>query len=182
MSKKNSLYSTGTSEVDMRSEFLNTIYGKGPEIPKGQPGLARIFRRDNTNGLIPCPCIDSVTGEPDRETRCPVCLGEGNLWDESHIDFYHIRADGASSLALKDTQRAPGIMNTLVEVFYIPWTFSLTKEDKLVTLMLDKEGQATTPPIRSQLFRISDIRPMRLDNGRLEFWKAYTYEDNSKFL
>lgn len=185
MSKKNDFYSsakTGVTEIDLRSEFLNTMYGKGPEVPKRQEGLVRTFRRTSDNKLIPCPCVDQVTGEPDRETRCPVCLGEGNLWDETKIDFYHIRAESQSSLSFQDKQRAPGIMNTVAEVFYIPWQFELTKEDKLVTLTLDKEGRVTTPITRLQLFRISDIRPMRLDNGRLEFWKAYTYEDGTKFL
>jgi hypothetical protein len=185
VSRKNNFYSsvqTNMTEVDLRSEFVNTMYGQGPEVPKSQPGLLRVFRRDVENKLIVCSCTDSVTGEPDRETRCPICLGEGYLWDEIHIDFYHIRVQSQSSLAQQDHQQAPGIMNTVAEVFYIPWQFSLTKEDKLVTLTLDKEGQVTTPLTRFQLFRISSLRPMRLDNGRLEFWKAYTYEDANKFL
>lgn len=184
MSGKNSFYSatSGSTEVDIRKEFFHTMYGHGPEIPKSQSGLLRVFRRNSLLNLIPCPCVDAVTGEPDRETRCPICLGEGNLWDETSIDFYHIKASGQSSLALQDRLRAPGIMNTEVEVFYIPWQFNLTKDDKIVVLRLDKEGSSTTPPTRFQLFRISEVRPMRLDNGRLEFWKIYTYEDSSKFL
>lgn len=184
MSKKNDfyLYTSGSTEIDIRKEFLHTMYGHGPEIPKSQQGLLRTFRRSSSLDLIPCSCIDAVTGEPDRETRCPICLGEGNLWDETTIDFYHMSASVQSSLALQDNLKAPGIMNTKTEVFYIPWQVNLTKDDKIVVLRLDKEGFSTIPPTRSQLFRISEIIPMRLDNGRLEFWKLYTYEDSSKFL
>lgn len=184
VSKKNNFYSaaSGRTEIDMRKEFLNTMYGKGPEIAKHQPGLVRIFRRDESDNKVPCPCIDPVTGEPDRETRCPVCLGEGYLWDEDNIDFYHIKSGTEVSNLLQDRPRSVGIMNTELEVFYIPYNFNLTKEDKIVTLVLDKQGLPTIPLTRSQLFRISELRPMRLDNGRLEFWKAYSYEDSSKFL
>ncbi len=173
---------TGRSEIDLRSEFLNTMYGAGPEIAKHQDGLLREFRRDAEGKLIPCLCVDKVTGEPDRETRCPICLGEGFYWDESAIQFYHTRVATETSNTQQDMIQAPGIMNTELEVFYIPYQFNLTKEDKIVTLILDKEGIPSIPNKRLQLFRIAELRPMRLDNGRLEFWKIFSYEDSNKFL
>jgi hypothetical protein len=172
---------TGSSEIDLRTEFFNTMYGKGPEIAKHQKGLQRVFRHTSDGSSILCECVDSVTKEPDKETRCPICLGEGKLWDESSLDFYHIRT-GETGNTNQDKQKAPGIVNTELEVFYIPFQFDLTKGDKIVTLLLDKEGKTVVPLTRFQLFRISELRPMRLDNGRLEFWKAFTYEDNTKFL
>jgi hypothetical protein len=184
MSNKNDFYSSasGRTEIDLRSEFKNTMYGKGPEIAKHQKGLLRVFRLDNQNNKVPCPCIDPVTGEADRETRCPICLGEGALWDEQNIEFYHTKVGTESSNVLQDKLHAPGLINTEMEVFYLPHQFNLTKDDKIVILSLDKEGFPVIPLTRNQLFRIAELRPMRLDSGRLEFWKAYTYEDNSKFL
>jgi hypothetical protein len=179
---KNDFYSSSSiGEPSLRDEFNNTIYGSFQEVAKGQTGLLRRFRK--TDGeFVACPCVDSVTGEPDRESRCPVCLGEAKLWDEESLDFYHIRANTESANTQQDKIHAPGIENTETEVFYIPSSFSLTKHDKIVVLTLDKEGLPVTPLERFQLFRISELRPMRLDNGRLEFWKAFCYEDNSKFL
>lgn len=169
------------TEIDLRSEFNNTLYGRSPEIQKGQQGLLRVFRIEN-NLLVKCPCIDKVTGEPDRESRCPICFGEGRLFDESTIEFYKVRVGTETAQTQQDRLHSPGLINTETEVFYISSTYSLTKTDKIVVLALDKEGIPLTPIKRSYLFRIAELRPMRLDNGRLEFWKAYCYQDNNKFI
>ncbi len=180
MSNKNDFYSSNSAgEISMRAEFNNTIYGTFQETAKGQVGLLRDFRLDDNDKTIPCPCVDPVTAEPDRESRCPVCLGEGKLWDEIHLDFYHTKPGIDAD---QDKLQAPGIVNTEIEVFYIPWGFSLTKDDKIVVLVLDKEGLPAIPTKRFQLFRIAELKQMRLDNGRLEFWKASCYEDSNKFL
>ena len=67
-SKKNSFYtgSIKAREIDLRAEFLKTMYGSEDEIAKSQKGLQRVFRNEK------CPCVNKVTGEPDRESRCPV--------------------------------------------------------------------------------------------------------------
>jgi hypothetical protein len=171
-----------STEINLRKEFLNTMFGAGPEIAKSQRGMIRVFRKTANGAMIPCPCVSSVTGEPDREIKCPVCLGEGNLWDETLVNFYHVRLGTETSTAMQDRPQTAGIMNTEMECFYLPYQVNLTKEDKIVTLSLDKEGIPMQPLKRFQLFRISELRAMRLDTGRLEFWKAFTYEDNSKYL
>lgn len=178
ISKKNNFYKkhSAAKEIDLRQEFLNTMYGSATEIAKSQRGLLRVFRNEA------CPCVNKVTGEPDRESRCPVCLGEGKLWDESNIDFYHKRAGTETANIGQDRLYKPGIVNTETEVFFIPYQFNLTKADKIVVLTLDKEGTPVVPLKRIQLFRIAELRPLRLDNGRLEFWEAFCYEDNNKFL
>ena len=177
-SKKNSFYtgSIKAREIDLRAEFLKTMYGSEDEIAKSQKGLQRVFRNEK------CPCVNKVTGEPDRESRCPVCLGEGKLWDESPIDFYHKRTGTEEANVSQDVLYKPGLVNTETEVFYVSYQFNLTKGDKIVVLTLDKEGVPVTPLRRLQLFRIAEVRPYRLDNGRLEFWEAFCYEDNNKFL
>lgn len=177
INKKNIFFgNTHGREIDLRAEFLRTMYGGPREIPKSQKGLQRVFRNEK------CPCVDKVTGEPDRESRCPICLGEGNLWDEKLIDFYHKRTGTEDANVQQDVLHKPGLVNTETEVFYVPYQFNLTKSDKIVILTLDKEGIPTTPLKRLQLFRIAEVRPYRLDNGRLEFWEAFCYEDNNKYL
>jgi hypothetical protein len=181
-STNNFYSSSGRSEIDLRSELNNTLYGNGPEIAKHVPGLLRQFRRDSQDNTIPCPCVNSVTKEPDRETRCPICLGEGALWDETDIEFYIGKSVAGDASVYQDRLKVPGIMNTELVIFYISSKYSLTKVDKLVSLSLDKEGKPFQPITRFQLFRIAELREMRLDNGRLEFWKAYGYQDNNKFI
>jgi hypothetical protein len=73
---QNSIY-TGSpygTEVNMRSEFVNTMDGLFPEISKASIGILRKMRRDNEGQLIPCPCMDKVTGEGDRDRWCPICV------------------------------------------------------------------------------------------------------------
>lgn len=183
MKSTNNFYiKSGTTEIDLRKEFNNTIYGNNPEIAKGQPGLLRKFRLDSNSNLISCSCVSSVTKEPDRETRCPICLGEGNIWDEESIEFYVGKSVAGDASVYQDRLKIPGLMNTELVIFYISSEYTLTKNDKLVLLSLDKEGKPFQPLTRFQLFRIAELREMRLDNGRLEFWKAYSYQDNNKFI
>lgn len=179
MGKSDDFYSSSGKEINLRNEFNNTIYGSTQEIPKGQKGLLRKFTRDSFNKLIPCYCVSSVTGEPDKESRCSSCLGEGNIWIEEYVEFYHARVSTESSF-IQDNLYQPGMLNTQLEIFYISSSFNLTKDDKIVLLTLDKQGLSSL--IRARIFRISELRDMRLDDGKLEFWKAFTYEDDTKFL
>ena len=60
VNKKNDFYSsarTKATEIDIRTEFLRTMYGAGPEIAKSQSGLLRVFRRASSLALIQCPCL-----------------------------------------------------------------------------------------------------------------------------
>lgn len=172
--------SGSSTEIGLREEFDNTQDGAFPEIAKFQTGLLRKFRRDSSDELVPCPCIDSVTGEPDRESRCPVCLGEGNLWDEKLMKFFYQMEPGGATQ--QDHLITPGISNVETSFIYVSSTVNLTKDDKIVLLKLDKDGVPLQPLQRYELYRIADLEPKRLDNGRLEFWKAYCYQDNNKFL
>lgn len=180
---KNNFYPVASSnkEIDLRAELINTIYGSGQEIAKGQRGLIRLFRRDVSGNLIPCACVSPVTQEPDKDTKCPVCLGEGNLWDEQLIDFYSADLMGDAALAVTTQFPHSTIIGSL-KTFYIPSTFTLTGQDKIVLLMLDREGSAVIPLRRRSIFTIATLRDLRLDNARLEFWKANAYEDINKFL
>lgn len=173
---------SGVTEIDLRSEFINTDLGFDEEISKFQPALLRRFRRDAEGDLIKCSCVDPVTNEPPRERRCTTCLGEGYQWDEEDIRLYHAEVNTESQRSDRETLRAPGIMNTPLRVFYINYSYTLTKDDKLVLLELDKEGKVILPKSRAALYKIASVLPMRLDNGRLEFWKANGYEDNNKHI
>ncbi len=172
----------GRTEIDLRQEMKNTMYGNGPEIAKSQTGLLRRFRLDNNQKFIPCACVSTVTGEPDKETKCPVCFGEGKLWDEELISFYYRELEGDSALAERNVQKPHSIVNTPLSVFYIESTFTLTGQDKIVLLNLDTEGKPLRPYQRRTIFRINSLRDLRLDQARLEFWKANCYEDTNKFL
>lgn len=186
MSDKNDFYGNGSgiTEIDLRTEMDNTIFGSNfpPEIGKGQPGLLRKFRRDSNGDKILCSCVDKVTGEPSRESKCPTCHGEKYIWDEQELQFYVSTVETESQLADRENLRMDAVHNTPFFVFHIPSSYDLTDGDKIVRLVLDREGNPAQPRRRRDAYRLSALRDMRLDNGRLEFWKAEGYKDNIKHL
>ena len=186
MSKKNDFYgcASGSTEIDLRSEFEQTIFGTNcpPEIGKGQKGLLRQFRKDINGDKILCNCVDKVTGEATRESLCSTCMGEKYLWDESDIVFYMSTVETESQLADKQSLRMNAVHSTSFNVFYLPSQYNLTDGDKIVRLILDKEGNPIPPRTRRDVYRLAALRDLRLDGARLEFWKAEGYKDNIKHL
>lgn len=173
---------TGGTEPNMRQELINTFDGSFPEIAKAQTGLLRRMRRTANGALIPCPCVDKITKEPDKDRFCPVCMGEGYLWDERRIKHYQVVEDSDIDNAFRNTLRESGLINHPVVVFYIRYDAEITKEDKLITLVLENDGTVKTPLQRERVFRINTVWPYRSDNGKLEYYKLFTHDEYQKHL
>lgn len=177
-------HTTGSSgrEINMRTELIKTLFGSGQEIAKGMQGLLRKMRRDSAGNLIKCPCVSTITGEPDKDIKCPVCFAEGFLWDETLFTFYKVELGGDGTLSQLQHQHTHSIIDTSTAVFYIPSTTVLTGQDKIVLLDLSTEGVPLSPLSRNSIYRINSLRDLRLDTAKLEFWKANCNEDTNKFL
>ncbi len=167
------------TEPDLRKELNNMLDGIFPEIAKKQPCVLRKFRRDDRDKRIKCDCVDINTKEPDKDTFCPFCQGEGYYWDEINMDTYKVQQ---STSGLAENAQAPGLMNNPLMVFYTRSSVAMTKEDKLVELVLDEDGDPVEPIRRKQLYRIGSLVDYRSDNGRLEYWKMACYAEDRKFL
>lgn len=176
------LYPAIRTEPNMREELQRTFDGDFPEISKRQWGVLRSMRRDTNDKLIKCPCVDSITKEPDLDTYCPICGGEGNLWDENFMPLYKeiIRSD--VGLAAKEDLIKPGLVNIQIITFYTTWEQDITKEDKVIELKLRPDGKAVIPYRRKRIYRIGTPIDLRSDNGKLEYWKLDCYEEDRKFL
>jgi len=172
----------GRTEPDMRQELNNTLDGKWPEIAKKQPALLRKMRRDSYDNLIPCACVDELTHEPDRDTFCPICHGDGWIWDEVDVDIYRVILGSDVGQAIREEVIGPGLMNIPLMIFYMRSTVDITQDDKVVELVLTTEGIPVRPWQRKALYRISSAIDLRSDNGRLEYWKLDCYEEKHKFL
>ncbi|MHA2063338.1 MAG: hypothetical protein ACXABY_03035 [Candidatus Thorarchaeota archaeon] len=175
-------YSSGRTEPDMRQEFNNFLDGKWPEIPKAQTGLLRKMKRSSSGALVPCPCVDELTGEPDKDTFCSICHGEGWLWDEGFVDLYKILVRSDVGKSLNEELIGPGLMNIPVMIFYLRSSVDITLEDRVVEVELDSEGLPVRPYRRKRLYRIGTIVDFRSDGGRLEYWKVDCYHEKRKFL
>lgn len=140
------------------------------------------MRRDSSGNLILCACVNPSTHEPDKDTFCPLCNGEGYFWDEAFMDIYKRPISGDNSQSLNEVITAPGLLNIPLTVFYTRYTEDITINDKLVTVKLDTEGEVIMPYRRIFLYRIGTLIDYRSDNGRLEYWKIACYQEERKFL
>lgn len=176
MSKR--FYSNMGTEPNMRQEMINTLDGKYPEVSKKQPAVLRKLRKP----LQRCACVDPNTHEPDKDTFCPFCMGEGYYWDEIAIDVYRVIIKSDVGNALKEHLLAPGLLNEPVVIFYTRSSVDIADDDKIVELVLDPEGQAVQPLQRKKLHRIGTLIDLRSDHGKLEYWKLDCYSEYRKFL
>lgn len=175
-------YYSGRTEPSMREELNNMFDGKWPEIAKARPVALRKMRRDNNGDLTPCPCKSPLTGEPDIDTFCTFCFGEGYFWDEILVDTYKVILEGDSSLATRVVPTVPSLLNIPLVIFYIRSRVDITEKDRIVEIALDNEGSPVLPYRRTILYRIESLIDFRADEGRLEFWKVAAHKQKTKFL
>jgi len=168
---------SGRTEISLRDEFFDTLYGNGIEISKKQTGLLRIMRRDASGELIKCSCSVGASKMADKTLPCQICLGEGYLWDESYVDFY--RTDPSGAGGMREKLSPPGLVNVPQRSFYIKYDDSLTEDDRVIELFLDAEGLIAEPRRRKAIYRIGAVFDFRADNGRVEYLRATGYEEKS---
>jgi len=170
--------SYGQSEIDLRKEFDELIFGGGGSIPHGRLFLIRKVRRDSdTNDPIKCVCVDDNTREAD--FSCPYCLGEGYYWDETWITGYvsFVGADGG--LANRARFLTPGVIRADTKVFYFRYDTVVTYYDKIVEVRLDVEGEAVVPYVREAIYKPQTINLYRSDRGRAEYLTVYCQENDA---
>jgi len=163
---------TGGNNINLRQEFLDLIYGTGGDDPIGQNFLLRRMRRDDDGELVPCICVDEVTQEPDRDFPCPYCLGAGNLWDEEVIVGYKSIAasPGGGNSAANFPKHEGGTMSVPAVRFFLPHTIEPTREDRIIIIKLDLEGNPVHPIERTSLYELFLVRAMREENAQVAYW------------
>lgn len=174
--------SSGNTEASMRDEMIDTLEGKYPEIAKGQTHLFRKMRRTSSGGLVPCPCVDVTTNEPDKDRFCPICYGEGNLFDESYILLYRILVAPDYGNSVRDKILPPGILNVPLAIFYTRYDELITEQDKIVLVNQNLDGTVVTPVRRRELYKIAAAWDYRADNGKLEYWKLFVHKEVVKYM
>ena len=167
-----------TTEADLRKELRDMFFGNDYEVAKAHRILFRRMRRDSNNSLIACECVDALTVEAT--PKCPLCLGEGWLWDE---DWQYCRrvevGSTTNKLVLKNMHMAPGIVNVDTLVFFFEYTVRPTWYDRIVELREDVDGTPTTPYQRYKIHKPQTIIDYRSDNGRIEFYAVYVSQRDS---
>lgn len=177
MAGPNDLYPiSGGKEISLRDEFGLTFNGSDIEVAKAQSCLIRAMRKDSTGKKIKCECVNKITHEPDKDRLCLICLGEGFKWDESFSQIYKVLK------APREVVNDPGLINVPLMLFYMRHNASITKDDKVIELVLDSDGLPVQPYQRRDVWRIYHLEQMRLDNGRLEYLRVHTFREDVKHL
>jgi len=170
-------------EIDIRSEFMKTLFGHGAETPKGMPVLVRRLRRNATTlARTRCECVDEFTLEPDLDTVCPFCLGEGFKWDEEWHTCYKTIAGSETSLARRETYDKAGTILNETYRFYFFYDVDLLEGDRIVEVRLDVEGKVLEPTTRIIVWKPNTIENKRLDNGRTEYFIASCQNRNAIYI
>lgn len=175
MIEKFELYpSSGGTEIDLRDEMRRFFHGDGCEIAKGRKGFLRRMRTDDDGNFIPCPCVDPLTSEPDLDTLCPYCLGEGYMWDEELITYYKVLVGDGRGLAGKISKNISGELNIPFAMWYVEYTVNPTHKDRIVEVKLDLEGNVVLPVDRIGVYRLETVEAFRSDNSRVEYFRLAT--------
>lgn len=166
-------------ELDLRLELERMFSGDIGELPKEQRFLLRKMRRDDDDDLMECSCVSSLTKEPDTESQCPFCLGEGYFWDEEWVTGYSMFTDTQAHLSAKRILLQPGRVSAYDKVFFLRYSETITYDDKIIELKLDSEGNPSVPYKRKSIYRPETIAEFRSDFGRLEFQAVHVNENNA---
>lgn len=159
--------------VDLRSEFNNLILGYHGETPIGRSFILRRMRRDSSENLVPCICVDDLTQEPDRDLYvCPYCLGTGNLWDEELVTAYKVvaSAPGGSNAAVNFPKARSGTLYIPAARFFLSYDVNPKKDDRIVEIETDSAGNPVIPYNRIAIFEFMLVKDMRSDNGQIDYW------------
>lgn len=165
-------------EIDLRSEMKIMLEGNQYYPRRGHWVILR--RMDKRQR---CFCWNSRPITPDEynedkgkynepELRCPVCNGEGWVYDdELHLARRRIVAPEIG-LAGIEVNADIGLMNVTHIVYYLQYYVNPKKEDKILEVELGADEKPVHPYNILEMHKIAIAEPFRDQNGRIEFWRA----------
>jgi hypothetical protein len=165
-------------EKDLRKAFDDFILGKSGGIKHAHRVLIRKARRDSEGHVIKCKCVSGITIEPNTESQCPYCLGEGFIWDEKFEECYST-LKGGESFQTRWRRIGAGEIRTDYITYYFRYDIEISYKDKIIELLLDIDGAPILPYSRDVIYRPETIQKMRSDNGRIEYLAVHCREEQA---
>ena len=172
---------TVAKELDLRAEMNAFMFGASDEIPKGQLVILRKMRvRDGI--LIPvkatdlqvCECKSTPSNEPDIDYRCGLCDGEGYLFDDCIIPGYKTDRFGYQDVEVYQKQ---GKGTVSMSFFFVEYQDNITRFDKVLEPVINKEGEVRTPVQILQSHNIHMAQRFKGDNGRIEYYRLSCFSE-----
>lgn len=150
---------------NMRELLADILFGSGSNPPEGHPIILRKMRRDSAGALIQCQFSTSPRTKQEVHTsNCPVCAGEGLIWDEYWVTTYS-RHNGIGT----EVWGFVGDVNKENYIYYFEYDVPITIDDKILEPVVDSEGVPVTPYAIDQKYSIVFAEKKKGDYGRVEF-------------
>jgi len=158
--------------LDLREEFDNLVLGSFGEDAIGQKFILRRMRRDSSDNLVPCWCVDELSHEGTRDYPCNSCRGSSNLWDEELVVGYKVvaSAPGGSNAASNFPKAEPGTLYVPAARFFLSYNVAPRKDDRILEIELDSSGAAVLPYNRIATYEFMLVRAMRSEGGKIDYW------------
>jgi len=168
--------SSNKGEVDLRAEIHEILFGSTKEVAKGRLFILRRPRRDSNGKIIVCPCVSGFSQEPDQDTPCEFCWGEGFIWDEQWVTMYKQIVFPRGGAFRRSEPLEAGISYSMTAYFYCEFNIEPTRKDKIIEIDTNMDGLIREYK-RLAKFRIISPEPFCSDNGRVEYWRLGTVVD-----
>jgi hypothetical protein len=167
-----------TSETDLRAEMKIMLEGNDYYPRRGHwVLLRRMDKRQrcfcwNRKGKGDQKYSEDKGKYNEPELRCPVCNGEGWVYeDELHLARRRL-VSPEIGLAGSEQMTDIGWFNINYIVFYFQYYVAPQKGDKIIEIALDDDANPIRPFKPIEMYRIAVGEPYRDINGRVEYWRA----------
>ena len=169
-------------ELDLRKELAQTLTGHCDETAKGQFVVIRRMRRNagvlrvaTADDLQHCECkLNCYAYEPDTESPCDICEGEGYLFDD---EIVLARRQTKFNVPTTEMWREHGKVRVDSINWYLEYYQELTEYDQVIEIALTEDGKIISPIVFVDHHDIHDAEDFRGDHGRIEFYRLTTYTD-----
>ena len=166
------------SEIDLREEVDNILFGENGGPRHGNLILIRNMRRDSDGRPTYCECSkEQTTRESDPD--CSYCYGEGYLWDEEWSWAFWMYAGADSGFVKRYVRVLPGEVRVDYKIFFLRYDAVILHGDKIVEVKLDQDGDVELPYVREAVYKPQTLAKRRSDNGRIEYIAAFCREDDA---
>lgn len=166
------------SEIDLRAEMKLMLEGNNYYPRRGHwVILRRMDKRQrcfcwNRKGIGDEKYSLDKGKYNEAELRCPICHGEGYVYEEELHLSRRVLVSPEIGLASSEVESQLGWMNINYIVFYFQYQVAPEKGDKIIEISLDDSGDPIRPIVHKEMYRIAVAEPFRDQLGRIEYWRA----------
>lgn len=153
--------------LDLRKELQAIFYGSAINPPEAHPVVVRFMKRDSASKTVRCKFSTSAYAKQNiHSPTCPVCLGEGSLWDEKFVWTY--RTQTRSDLMAQYAYESGDVLKEIYTYFF-EYDVPITLDDTIIEVRVNSDGTIIEPVTEEKRFKPIHVQTVKADYGRVEF-------------